>query len=154
VKLWIGWYIVSYRDVKFTSGSSEREKHFMCDIALGMKESGLPEFAASVNASYESQWKELGFYDEEEESWGRAFEQVLTKTLAAGGRFHFKLAGLDIAAALDGGPNPEEWVHGHTAWELRQIVRKYEWFANTLFYLNGIQLTPDQVTATGIELHN
>ena len=110
------------------------------DIALGMQEHGLEAFAASVNASFMDQWKRLGFYDETEESWGRAFEQVLTKTLAADGRFHFNLTGLDIADALNG--DPEIWVDGHTAWELRQIVRNHEWFGNTLFYLDGDSLTP------------
>lgn len=124
----------------------------MCDIALGMQECQLAEFAAKVNASYMSQWAKLGLYDEEEESWGRAFEQALTKTLELGGRFHFNLAGLDIAAALDGGPKPEEWVNGHTAWELREIVQNHKWFANTLFYLDGKLLTQKEVAAIGIGL--
>jgi hypothetical protein len=124
----------------------------MSDIALGMQEHNLEEFAAGVNASYMDQWKDLGFYDETEESWGRAFEKVLTKTLAVGGRFHFNLTGLDVAEALKG--DPEIWVDGHTAWELRQIVRNHQWFGNTLFYLDGSLLTPEQVKSLGIEPHN
>ena len=124
----------------------------MPDIALGMQEHGLTAFAASVNASFMDQWKKLGFYDETEESWGRAFEQVLTKTLALGGRFHFNLDGLDVADALKG--DPEIWVDGHTAWELRRIVRNHEWFNNTLFYRGGNLLTSQQVKSLGIEPHN
>ena len=126
----------------------------MRDIALGLQESGLAEFAASVNASYVRQWIERGFYDELEDSWGRAFGLVVSKTLAVGGRFHFNLTGLDIAAAIDGGPEPEKWVYGHTAWELRQIIGNHEWFANTLFYFNGKLLTSEQVAALGIEPKN
>jgi hypothetical protein len=77
----------------------------MCDIALGIQEMGLEIFAANVNASWMGQWKDLGLFDEGEESWQRAFEQALNKTLAAGGRFHFNLTGLDIPAALTGDPN-------------------------------------------------
>ena len=120
----------------------------MCDVALGLQEQGLREFAATVNASFMDQWVDLGLYDEEEESWGRAFEQVITKTIACGGRIHFNLVGLDITAALQG--DPEVWVHGHTAWELRQIVRNSTWFANTLFYLDGMVLSADEVVAIGI----
>jgi hypothetical protein len=125
----------------------------MCDIALGIQECGLPAFAASVNAFHMGQWTERGLYDEDEidESWGRAFELALTRTLVAGGRFHFNLTGLDIADALQG--DPAVWVHGHTAWELRQIVRNPTWFANTLFYLDGQLLTPEAVLALGIALH-
>jgi hypothetical protein len=122
----------------------------MRDIALGMQEHGLKAFAASVNASFVDQWKKLGLYAETEESWGRAFLEVLTKTLSAGGRFHFNLTGLDIVDALNG--DPEIWVDGHTAWELRQIVRNPNWFRNTLFYLDGNLLTPDQVMEHGIYL--
>jgi hypothetical protein len=97
------------------------------------------------------QWADRGLFDEDEDSWGRAFEQALTGTLAAGGRFHFSLDGLDIAEALQG--DPEVWVFGHTAWELRQIVRRSEWFGNTLFYLDGKLLTPQDVSALGIAPH-
>jgi hypothetical protein len=124
----------------------------MRDIALGIQEHGLEVFAASVNASFMDQWIKLGFYDKTEESWGRAFEQVLTKTLAVGGRFHFNLTGLDIAGALKG--DPEFWVDRYTAWELQQIVRNHEWFDNTLFYLDGNLLTQQGVRALGIEPHN
>ncbi len=74
------------------------------------------------------------------------------KTLAVGGRFHFSLAGLDIADALKG--DPEIWVDRYTAWELQQIVRNHDWFDNTLFYFNGNLLTPEEVKAIGIEQHN
>ena len=96
---------------------------------------------------------ECGLYDEDEVdgSWGRAFELTLTRTLDAGGRFHFNLTGLDIAVALQG--DPFVWVHGYTAWELRQIVRNAAWFENTLFYIDGNLLTPQEVAALGIALH-
>ncbi|MSU78460.1 MAG: hypothetical protein EXS16_10240 [Gemmataceae bacterium] len=121
------------------------------DIALGMQEHGLEAFAAKVNAAYMSQWRELGLYDETEESWGQAFKQTLAKTLALGGRFHFDLTGLDISVALNG--DPDFWVDRYTAWELQQIVRNQDWLDNTLFYLNGRLLTPEGVKALGIELH-
>jgi hypothetical protein len=105
---------VAYAKVIRIRGRPE-ESQEMCDIALGLQEQGLQEFAVSVNAAHMAQWKKLGLYDEEEESWGHAFEQALTKTLAVGGRFHFNLTGLNIADALNG--DPEIWVHGHTAWE-------------------------------------
>jgi hypothetical protein len=89
----------------------------MCDIALGIQEHGLQDFAANVNALHMGQWVEHGLYEEDEieESWGRALELAVTRTLAAGGRIHFSLTGLDIADALQG--DPDVWVHGHTAWE-------------------------------------
>src|ERR1022692_3346910 len=111
----------------------------MSDIALGIKEHGLEAFAASVNASFMSQWIKLGLFDATEKSWGRAFEQALTKTFAAGGRFHFNLTGLEIADALKG--DPETWVDRYTAWELQQIVRNLAWFDNTVFYLGGSLLS-------------
>ena len=122
----------------------------MRDIALGIQEHGLHDFASQVNGLHMGQWLEHGLYDEGEESWGRAFEQTLTKTLASGGRFHFNLSGLDIAEALAG--DPEVWVHGYTAWELRRIVRNRDWFVNTLFYLNGQLLSSQDVLALGIVL--
>ena len=99
------------------------------------------------------QWSERGLYDEEEieGSWGRAFELALTRTLAVGGRFHFNLTGLDIPDALQG--DPAVWVHGHTAWELRQIVRNPAWFDNTLFYLENKLLIAEEVRALGIAPH-
>jgi hypothetical protein len=125
----------------------------MCDIALGIQEHGLQDFAASVNAFHMGQWAEHSLYDEDEieGSWGRAFELVLTRTLATGGRFHFNLAGLDISDAMQG--DPAVGVYGHTAWELRQIVRNSAWFNNTLFYLNGEVLTPEAMLALGIAPH-
>jgi hypothetical protein len=72
----------------------------MCDIALGMQEAGLLAFAERVNAFHMGQWVEQGLRDEDEDSWGRAFQQALSLTLARGGRFHFDLTGLDIAEAL------------------------------------------------------
>ena len=46
----------------------------MCDIALGIQEHGLEDFAASVNAFHMGQWKDRGLYDDDEidGSWGRA----------------------------------------------------------------------------------
>ncbi len=124
----------------------------MGDIALGIQEQGLEAFAAKLNASFVAQWLKLGLYDKSEESWARAFEQVLTKTLAGGGRFHFNLTGLDIADALNG--DPSWWVDRYTAWELQQIVRNQAWFDNTLFYLGGNLLSMEQVKSRGIEPHN
>jgi hypothetical protein len=124
----------------------------MCDIALGMQEAGLLAFAAQVNAFHMGQWVEQGLRDEDEDSRGRAFQQTLTLTLAKGGRFHFDLTSLDIPEALHG--DPEWWVDRYTAWELQQIVRNHAWFGNTLFYLNGKLLTPDEVAAIGIALQD
>src|SRR5438128_197734 len=115
----------------------------MSDIALGLE-----AFAAHVNASYMSQWLALGLYDEDVEGWGQAFEQALSRTLVAGGRFHFNLTGLDIADALKG--DPSRWVDRHTAWELQQVVGREDWFANTIFYLDGSVLTLEQLAEHGI----
>ena len=123
----------------------------MCDIALGMQEMGLKAFAASANASWMRQWKDLGLYDEDEESWQRAFEQTLNKTIAAGGRIHFNLTGLDIAVALAG--NPNLWLERWTAWELQQIVRNADWFRNTIFYRDGAMLSSEEAANQGVIMH-
>ncbi|HEX4143930.1 MAG TPA: hypothetical protein VHY91_10380 [Pirellulales bacterium] len=120
----------------------------MCDIALGLQEAALKEFAESVGGSYMSQWRELGLYDEDVEGWGQAFEQAMERTLGAGGRVHFNLTGIDIADALGG--DPSYWVDRHAAWELQQIVAKRSWFDSTIFYLDGRQLTPDELARVGV----
>jgi hypothetical protein len=122
----------------------------MADIALGIRSGSgdLENFAAQVNASYMVQWGELGLYDEDVEGWGQAFQQVVTRTLAAGGRIHFNLTGIDIQDALKGDPNT--WVDRYTAWELQQIVRNREWFGRTTFYAGGTTLTLKQVSDLGI----
>jgi hypothetical protein len=119
----------------------------MIDIALGIA-SGLECFAARVNASYMSQWRDMGLFDQNVEGWGQAFEQVMTRTLTAGGRVHFNLTNLDVREALAG--DPEFWVGRYTAWELQQIVRNKAWFDKTSFYLNEVALTSDQIIALGI----
>jgi hypothetical protein len=124
----------------------------MHDIALGMQELGLQAFANKVNALSMSEWTKHGLFDEDEDSWGRAFEQALTRTLACGGRFHFDLSGLNIAEALAG--DPEIWVGRYTAWELQQIIRNSTWFSNTLFYLNGKQLLARELDSIGIPPQN
>ena len=104
----------------------------MCDIALGIKEHGLEEFAKWVDAAPNSRWPDLELYDEDVEGWGQAFEQALSRTMEAGGNIHFNLDGLDIKDALAG--NPSAWTGRYTAWELQQLVRKKEWFERTIFY--------------------
>jgi hypothetical protein len=76
----------------------------MPDIALGLQDHGLEEFAASVGAIHMGQWVDFGLYDVDEidGSWGRAFELTLTRVLEGGGRFHFNLTGLNIGDALKG----------------------------------------------------
>jgi hypothetical protein len=123
----------------------------MADIALGMKEAGLEAFAAMLNASYMSQWLDLGLYDDDVEGWGEAFFQAVTRTLSVGGRIHFCLDGLDIAEALNGDPNI--WSDRYTAWELQQIVRNLEWFESTHFYLNGELLNSERLVDIGIAPH-
>ena len=121
------------------------------DIALGLRideGGGLEAFAATVNASYMSQWAAMGLYDDDVAGWGEAFAQVVTRTIVGGGRIHFNLTGLDIRAALRG--DPELWVGRYTAWELQQIVRNSEWFAKTFFYLDGAILTTEQADALGV----
>ncbi len=50
----------------------------MSDIACGMKDAGLADFAARVNATHVDQWLALGLFDEGLEGWGSAFLQVVT----------------------------------------------------------------------------
>jgi len=122
----------------------------MCDIALGLQEAGLKEFAESVGGSYMSQWEELGLYDEDVEGWGQAFEQAMQRTLEAGGRVHFNLTGIDIAVALSGDPN--YWVDRHAAWELQQIIATQTWYRSTIFYLDGCRLDSKQLRQLNISL--
>jgi hypothetical protein len=119
----------------------------MCDIALGLSGAGLEQFAARLNASYMSQWAELGLY-EDVEGWGPAFHQVVLNTLRVGGRIHFNLNDVNIAEALAG--NPEEYVGRYTSYELQQILLDRAWFNSTVFYIDGTPLTPEQLAAVGI----
>ena len=126
----------------------------MIDIALGLFSDGGDAdpvaFAREVNASYMAQWREMELYDEDVEGWGQAFEQVVTRTLARGGRIHFNLTGMNIDEALRG--DPDLWVGRYTAWELQQIARKRDWIARTIFYRDGVMLTAKEAAALGIEL--
>jgi hypothetical protein len=124
----------------------------MRDIACGIQECGLAEFAARLGASHMGQWLDLGLYDEGLEGWGQAFEQAVTRTLAAGGRIHFSLDGLDIQEAMNG--DPESFTGRYTAFELQQIVRHVEWFESTTFHLNATILSAQQLADLGIELAN
>jgi hypothetical protein len=123
------------------------------DIACGIRfddqgNAVLAAFAKKVNASYVGEWADLGLYDEGVGSFAEAFYQVVTRTLAKGGRIHFNLDALDVANALAGDPN--ESIDRYTAWELQQIVRNSEWFAQTAFYANSQALQAEQVAALGI----
>lgn len=120
----------------------------MCDIACGIKDAGLAEFARAVSATQMSDWRDLGLYDEDVEGWGQAFEQVVTRTLTAGGLIHFSLDQMNIAEALAGDPN--EFVGRYTAYELQQVVLNPSWFAATRFYLSRVQLTDAEVNALGV----
>jgi hypothetical protein len=84
----------------------------MIDIALGLfsdgRDADLAAFAREVDASYMSQWRDMELFDDDVEGWGQAFEQVVTRTLARGGRIHFNLTGLNIGEALGG--DPDVWV--------------------------------------------
>lgn len=124
----------------------------MDDIALGVQfvggESNLSEFAEFVAAAPMSEWAALALYDEHVEGWGQAFEQVMTRTLAAGGRIHFELSGLDVGDALRG--DPMVWVGRYTAWELQQIVSRQDWFSATSFYLRRRLLEHDVIERLGI----
>ncbi len=126
----------------------------MIDIALGLfsdgRDADLAAFARGVDASYMAQWREMELFDDDVEGWGQAFEQVVMRTLARGGRIHFNLTGVNIEEALRG--DPDIWVGRYTAWELQQIVRNRDWFASTVFYHNGIALTASEAAALGIEL--
>ncbi len=126
----------------------------MIDIALGLfsdgRDADLAAFARQHNASYMSQWREMGLFDRDVRGWARAFEQVMARTLARGGKIHFNLAGLNIEEALDG--DPAEWVGRYTAWELQQIIRNASWFNDTIFYLGGEVLQTSQLSALGIEV--
>jgi hypothetical protein len=119
----------------------------MGDIALGLKEAGLVEFAAQRNAAHMGHWEELGLY-EDAEGWGDAFRQAVTKTLKADCHIHFNLTGMDIAEALRG--DPEIFVGRYTSYELQQVLLHEPWFHNTTFYLDGESLTIEQLRTLGI----
>ena len=55
---------------------------------------------------------------------------------------------MDIAEAFKG--DPDVFVGRYTSWELQQIVCNDTWFVNTLFYLDGILQTPQQLAEMGI----
>lgn len=125
----------------------------MPDIALGVQivdgKNNLAEFAQQVGAAPMSEWADLGLFDEGVEGWGEAFQQVMTRTIAAGCCVHFELNGLNIADALAG--NASEWVGRYTAWELQQIVNRHEWFSATIFYLSGRLLDSGELEKLGIK---
>jgi hypothetical protein len=121
------------------------------DVALGVQGKGeLERFASSVKAVSFKQWDKLGLYSSSvpAERFDIAFEQVMNRTVATGGRVHFNLTGLDVADALAG--NPAERVGRYTAWELQQISGNAAWLKNTIFYQNGKELTQTAVKALGI----
>ena len=126
----------------------------MIDIALGLfsdgRDADLAAFAREVSASYMAQWRDMELFDDDVEGWGQAFEQVVTRTLARGGRIHFNLTGMNIEEALR--DDPLVWVGRYTAWELQQIVRNRDWIAATVFYCDGVALTATEAAALGIEL--
>jgi hypothetical protein len=97
-----------------------------------------------------AQWREMELFDQDVQGWGQAFEQVVSRTLARRGRIHFNLTGIDIQEALRG--DPEVWVGRYTAWELQQIIRRPEWFHQTTFYRDGLQLTAAETAALGVRL--
>lgn len=73
----------------------------MVDIACGLQEAGLREFASRCNALPMSEWAAMGLYDANSvEGWGQAFVQAVTRTLDAGGRIHFDLTGLEACEIL------------------------------------------------------
>lgn len=124
----------------------------MQDIALGVQivdgKSNLAEFAEFVAAAPMSEWAALALYDENVEGWGPAFEQVMTRTIAASGRIHFELSGLTIDDALRG--DPSIWVGRYTAWELQQIVSRQDWFSATSFYQRRRLLDREELERLGI----
>lgn len=114
-----------------------------------MAKLNLAEFAQRVRAATMSEWLAIGLFDEAVEGWGQAFDQVLTRTVAAGRRVHFELYGLDIADALGG--DASEWVGRYTAWELQQITARQDWYSATSFYLRGRLLNVGELDALGIK---
>jgi hypothetical protein len=118
------------------------------DIALGIKQSGLADFAQNVGASHCCQWQGLGLYDPAVEGWGAAFTQAVTRTLQGGGRIHFSLDGLKISEALAG--PIDEWVGRYTAWELQQVVTNPVLRAATTFYENGVECTAARLAELGL----
>jgi hypothetical protein len=128
----------------------------VCDIACGIRLDDdqnpvLAAFAKKVNASYIEQWADLGLYDEHVATFALAFQQVVSRTIAKGGRIHFNLARLDVPEALAG--DPDDWMGRYTAWELQQVVRNPEWLAKTTFYQNDAVLNDQALTALGIIRH-
>lgn len=98
-----------------------------------------------------NRWKALGLYDDGVRGWGRAFMQTMSRAKASGGRIHFDLTGLDIARAKAG--NPANWSDSYTAFELRVILRRRDWFEITDFYLNGKILTMQERIKMGLVPH-
>ena len=125
------------------------------DIALGMRlrhGGKLEQFAVQVGAADHTRWKILGLYDDGVNGWGRAFMQAMNRTRAAGGRAHFDLAVVNLGTAKAG--NPASWQDSFTAFELRSILRRPDWFKMTDFYINGQKLTSKQMQELGIVLHS
>lgn len=89
------------------------------------------------------QWVDLGLYSAAETSWGAAFQSAMTKTIEAGGRVHFNLAGLDIGAAMAG--DAGTWVGRYTAWEFQTIATTPAFREATTFYLDGIKYSWSEV---------
>ena len=52
-----------------------------------------------------AEWRDMGLFDEDVEGMGLAFEQVVTRTLARGGRIHFNLTGMNVEEALRSDPD-------------------------------------------------
>ncbi len=124
------------------------------DIALGIradKGGMLEQFSEKIGAATMHRWKALGLYDDSVNGWGRAFMQTMNRTKARCGRAHFDVTGLDIAKAKAG--NPASWQDSFTAFELRSILRRKDWFAMTDFYRNGVKLTPQEMVDLGIVPH-
>lgn len=121
----------------------------MRDIACGKQHAGLEEFATSIGAAPMHEWRRLGLYDPTTVAgWGEAFNQVVNKTIADGGKIHFNLDDVDVPEALRG--DPDEFVGRYTEFELQQVTLNYEWFVNTIFYLNGQVLSAESLAKLGI----
>jgi hypothetical protein len=118
------------------------------NIALGMQNSGLEEFAARNGAAAMTEWEALGLYDSGLQGWGQAFHQAMNRTIQRGGKVLFDLTGVDISRALAG--DPAVWVGRYTAWELQQIRANPLYRAATTFYRNGRVLTKAEIAALGL----
>lgn len=124
------------------------------NIALGLEtiegKAALAPFAESVGGITSKDFSSALLTVAPEGRFDLTFAEALDNSIANGGRIKFNLDSLDIPKALGGNPNVR--LERYTEWELQQIVSKPRWYGKTDFYLNGTQLTSEELAKLGIVL--